>query len=115
MARTGIGVTVLYLYGNICPPGVLSSIGVPPLLPKNRPSGLICVTHRLFLSCFGHSLDPFRTIWVWQMHDAEVGDLSKAIVLDVVNEMKLLGVIITDDLKWHKNTENITNKAYKRL
>ena len=37
------------------------------------------------------------------------------IVLEVVQEMKLLGVIITSDLKWHRNTENITNKAYKRL
>ena len=29
--------------------------------------------------------------------------------------MKLLGVIITSDLKWHKNTEHITKKAYSRL
>ena len=25
--------------------------------------------------------------------------------LEVVNQTKLLGVIISDDLKWHKNTE----------
>ena len=37
------------------------------------------------------------------------------VVLEVVEEMKLLGVIITNDLKWHQNTLNITNKAYKRL
>ena len=37
------------------------------------------------------------------------------VVLEVVEEMKLLGVIITSDLKWHKNTEHITKKAYSRL
>ena len=40
---------------------------------------------------------------------------STAVYLGVVQEMKLLGVIITSDLKWHRNTENITIKAYKRL
>ena len=35
--------------------------------------------------------------------------------LDVVNEMKLLGVKISTDLKWHSNTEFITKKAYSRL
>ena len=35
--------------------------------------------------------------------------------IEVVKEMKLLGVIITDDLKWHANTTNITKKAYTRL
>ena len=29
--------------------------------------------------------------------------------------MTLLGVIITSDLKWDKNTEHITKKAYARL
>ena len=33
------------------------------------------------------------------------------VVLEVVKEIKLLGVIITHD----QNTLNITNKAYKRL
>jgi hypothetical protein len=37
------------------------------------------------------------------------------VLLEVVKELKLLGVIITSDLKWHRNTENITKKAYKRL
>ena len=37
------------------------------------------------------------------------------VLLEVVKEMKLLGVIITNDLKWHQNTLNITNKAYKIL
>ena len=36
-------------------------------------------------------------------------------LLDQVRETKLLGVIITDDLKWHKNTENLTKRAYKRM
>ena len=37
------------------------------------------------------------------------------VFLEVVKELKLLRVIITSDLKWHRNTENITKKAYKRL
>ena len=35
--------------------------------------------------------------------------------LDVVEEMKLLGVVITSDLKWSKNTEYITKKGFNRL
>ena len=32
-----------------------------------------------------------------------------------MTETKLLGVHITDDLKWHKNTEEIVKKANKRM
>ena len=35
--------------------------------------------------------------------------------LEVVEEFKLLGVMITSNLKWETNTEYITKKAYKRL
>ena len=35
--------------------------------------------------------------------------------LEVVNEVKLLGVIISDDLKWHKNTNYLTKKANKKM
>ena len=35
--------------------------------------------------------------------------------LEVVNKMKLLGVVITDDLKWDENTDFITKKAFSRL
>ena len=35
--------------------------------------------------------------------------------LDVVEELKLLGVIITTDMKWHSNTDYITKKSYARL
>ena len=35
--------------------------------------------------------------------------------LEVVDEMKLLGVKITTDLKWNSNTKYITSKAYSRL
>lgn len=35
--------------------------------------------------------------------------------LEVVEQMKLLGVIVTSDLKWHENTKHITKKAYGRL
>ena len=33
----------------------------------------------------------------------------------MVKEMKFLGIIISDDLKWHANTTHITKKAYSRL
>ena len=35
--------------------------------------------------------------------------------LEVVNQAKLLGVIISDDLKWDKNTEYLVKKAYSRM
>ena len=35
--------------------------------------------------------------------------------LEIVNEVKLLGVIISDDLKWHKNTNYLTKKANKKM
>ena len=36
-------------------------------------------------------------------------------ILETVKETKLLGTIITEDLKWDKNTNSITKKAYARL
>ena len=36
-------------------------------------------------------------------------------LLEIIPETKLLGTILTSDLKWHKNTEMITKKAYKRM
>ena len=36
-------------------------------------------------------------------------------ILEVVEEMKLLGIIISSDLSWHANTEYIVTKANKRL
>ena len=35
--------------------------------------------------------------------------------LEIVKETKLLGVIITDDLKWDKNTQYLIKKAYMRM
>ena len=35
--------------------------------------------------------------------------------LDMVEEMRLLGVVIKSDLKWTSNTEQMVDKAYKRL
>ena len=35
--------------------------------------------------------------------------------LEVVEEMKILGLIIRSDMKWSSNTEHIIEKAYKRL
>ena len=35
--------------------------------------------------------------------------------IEVVKQMKLLGVIITDNLKWYENTTYITKKPFSRL
>ena len=35
--------------------------------------------------------------------------------IEVVNQAKLLGVVITDDLKWDKNTEYLVKKTYSRM
>ena len=35
--------------------------------------------------------------------------------IELVNEAKLLGTFITDDLKWNKNTKEIVKKAYRRM
>ena len=35
--------------------------------------------------------------------------------LETVNETKLLGTIVSNDLKWDKNTSNITKKSYTRM
>ena len=35
--------------------------------------------------------------------------------IETVKEMKLLGTILTDDLKWTRNTNNIVKKANKRM
>jgi hypothetical protein len=36
-------------------------------------------------------------------------------VIEVVNKMKFFGVIISEDLRWHENTNFITNKALSRI
>ena len=35
--------------------------------------------------------------------------------LEVVEEIRLLGIIVRSDLKWHSNTENLVQKSNKRL
>ena len=35
--------------------------------------------------------------------------------IEVVRETKLLGVVISDDLKWEANTKYICSRAYKKL
>ena len=35
--------------------------------------------------------------------------------VEVINQTKLLGTIITDDLKWHKNTESLVRRANTRM
>ena len=41
--------------------------------------------------------------------------VSQDKVLEVVSSLKLLGVIISSDLKWNKNTDYIVSKAMKRI
>ena len=36
-------------------------------------------------------------------------------LLEIITSTKLLGTIISSDLKWHENTEMIVKKAYKRM
>ena len=36
-------------------------------------------------------------------------------ILKVVNKMKLLGVMIRSDIKWHSNTKNLIVKSYQRM
>ena len=36
-------------------------------------------------------------------------------LLEITEESKLLGTIVTSDLKWQKNTEMLTKKAYQRM
>ena len=35
--------------------------------------------------------------------------------VEVIEKTKLLGTVITNDLKWDRNTENILRKAYARM
>ena len=37
------------------------------------------------------------------------------IKIEQVKEIKLLGVVITDDLTWSANTNMLVNKAYKTM
>ena len=36
-------------------------------------------------------------------------------VQDTVEEMKLLGLVVRNDLKWKSNTNEIVSKGYKKL
>ena len=35
--------------------------------------------------------------------------------IETIEEIKPLGIVISNDLKWKSNTENITKKAFSRL
>ena len=41
--------------------------------------------------------------------------LSSEETLEVVNSAKILGLIVSNDLKWTLNTDNIVSKAMKRI
>ena len=36
-------------------------------------------------------------------------------IMETVNDTKLLGTIVSNDLKWNKNTENIVKKDNSRM
>ena len=36
-------------------------------------------------------------------------------ILEVVEEMKLLGIVIQSNLKWKSNTSNLTKKGWRRM
>ena len=36
-------------------------------------------------------------------------------ILEIVNDTKLMGAVISNDLRWDKNTKNIVKKANKRM
>ena len=42
-------------------------------------------------------------------------NFSDGTVLEVISEIKLLGVVLSDDLSWHKNTQFICEKARLKL
>ena len=42
-------------------------------------------------------------------------EIDNGEILEVDEEFKLLGVIMTSDLKWNKNTKHITQKGFQRL
>ena len=42
-------------------------------------------------------------------------EISNGKVIEVVDETKLLGLIVRSDLKWHSNTKNIISKSYRRM
>ena len=35
--------------------------------------------------------------------------------VEVINEVKLLGTIVTNDIKWHNNTTDIVKEAWRRM
>ena len=36
-------------------------------------------------------------------------------LLEVIEQIRLVGLVLSDDLTWHKNTESIVNRAYAKL
>ena len=35
--------------------------------------------------------------------------------IEMVNEIKLIGTILTNNLKWNKNTKHLVKRAYARM
>ena len=53
--------------------------------------------------------NPSRTVDIHPI--IEIDDIQ----LEIVESMKLLGVVVTSDMKWHQNTDFITKRGYSRL
>ena len=61
---------------------------------------------------FSGRQDIKRLEGAWSaIRDVKIGNES----IETVSETKLLGTIITDDLKWNKNTNNIVKETNKRM
>ena len=41
--------------------------------------------------------------------------LNQGTLIEVVDDMKLLGIMIRSDLKWHDNTQHIISKSFQRM
>ena len=36
-------------------------------------------------------------------------------ILDVIDQIRLVGFVLTDDLSWHKNTDSLVSRAYAKM
>ena len=50
-----------------------------------------------------------------QNHQFSTRVYLKQTLLDIINETRLLGTILTSDLKWHANSQYLTQRGYQRM
>ena len=74
-------------------------------------------TNSAFESCLTHHEDlEINSIFNNTKNYQFTSDLSlKGKTLDIVDEVKLLGVIISNDLKWDKHVQKIVTEANIRM